>query len=1113
MTAEVKVNASVTATGDEAAAKLKALASNVADAKIELQRAKAEAKALDAEIKALNKSTDSAGKVTADYHNRLRDLTAQETLAADAARKAQVAFDAQARGVTAVHAANGQARASTAQLGQQIGDITQGMAAGTPVATIFAQQAGQVAFALQGMGGVAGTVGTYLSGPWGALMLGAVTILGTMATAYFNVEDSSKKAADGLDEFQKSQSDIGKFIDATTGKLTEQNRILVQNAILTRKKAIEENQAKINAAGGAASAAVERVAKTGTRFIAERHADAPVYDPAIMSAFAASTHDGVLNIVKLKEGFEALAKQRPELEGTLKVIIAQGAAAVDLTKKNAALEAEIGQLEGKNVGATKSTASLIEKQVALATATTALERARAKYAIVQTEGAGIDKAGTAAQEAYRVKLTEAANAVNAAEAAERSVREGRKATTSATIAATKATRDLARAEADRAKLITGIGDDIDKFFAEQIADVRALENRYDPLTAAARDYREEMERIKGLEVSGAITAAQAGTFRAGVAADAAKPTKDVADAYAAAKKQADELDQANARRYEYLANTFYDAFNGRTGDIWSKFKDMGLRTIAELAAQFVLTGQINFGATSAGGIVSSLLGGGSGGGGLLGSAGGISGIATKVGGLLGIGGGAAAGAGLLSAGAGVGLAASAGTAALAGGAGLLGAGGAAIGGSLALGGGALATGGLAAASGVGLASAAGVGGAAIAGGTAAAGGLAAAAAPLLAAAPYIAAALAAGLLIKSLIKKDDWGDASLTTTAAGVSITGQRTHGSGRAATGNSLADAVSAGLAGMAQQLGGTVKEGLALGSIGTNKDSYYYNASGGGFKAAGTQVFKTAEGAVQAALADALNDGAIVTSPAAQAALKKYGGDVNKAVAEAVKVQALEAMLADAANPFLAVFRDFETKAAERVKVATDTGFDLVAIEKLNAEQRTAVVQATLSQATGSVRQLLDDLKFGDRAEGSLGERRAALVAEQNRLAGLVRGGDASQLNGLSSVVQKLLDLDREAGGVAGNFAGSRASSIDLLNELVTQTEDRIKAASSAAQAAANGTADKTAAQLAEIAATGDDQYGVQQQILSELRNLNANFAGGAGGAAGITRSLDLSAFTRVL
>lgn len=1014
MTTELKVNASVTATGDEAAAKLKALAGSVADAKIELQRAKAEAKALDTEIKALNKSTDGAGKVTAEYHNRLREITSAQTLAADAARKAQAAFDAQANGINKVAAASGQARASTAQLGQQIGDITQGLAAGTPVATIFAQQAGQVAFAMQGMGGAIGKVGALLSGPWGAIALGTVTILGSMATAFFKTGDSAKKAGEGLDEFSKRQSNIANFIDATTGALIEQNKTLVRNAVLTREAAIAKSRGEITDTATSAQKLLQ-TSKTGLQQVDPRtnRLTFKFFDKDLGAVAA------IKDIEAQDAALQALAARRPELRDLAAAFSDEAAAAVLAAREIKKNAAEIDQLSGKTTGATKASAGLIEKQVALATATTALERARAAYSIVQAQGDAATKAGTAATEAWRAKLTEAANAVNAAEAAERAATGSRQSLTKETNAAEKATRALAAAEKARAEYLYGISGN--RTASQIVAD--APQRQPDALETITTGIDTKLDK-----------------------AWASKLGNDVGDTAGA----------AFAETASAAASVIGQIIGGKAG--------------STIQSAVQLLGGLKVG--SGGGIGSAI-------GGSAGSAFTQAFTATnqatvkKLGDVLGNVFGSngtkfASMAGSAFAGASQGQFASS------------------------------------------IASAIGIKQNAT--GAAIGGALGTALTPILGPLGPILGGLVGGTLGNLLIKPPK-GSTTVSSSGGNVSQTssGDPTVQKATSALGTGIGSAISA----IAEQLGGSV--GSFKVSIGQSGKYYRVDGSGAGRtdkKKAGVQAFgEDQAAAVQAAIADAIRDGGIAgVSPRVQSALQRYATDVNKAVAEAMKVKGLEDLLANQANPFASAFKDFETQAEARLKVARSYGFDVLAIEKLNAEQRAAVIQQTLSQATGSVRQLLDDLKFGDRAEGSISDRRTALVAEQNRLAGLVRGGDSSQLNGLSSVVQKLLDLDKEAGGVAGGFAGSRASSIDLLNELVTQTEDRIKAASAAAQSAANGTADKTAAQLAELNATSDDQYGVQQMILTELRNLNANFASG-GGAAGITRSLDLSSFTRVL
>jgi hypothetical protein len=64
------------------------------------------------------------------------------------------------------------ARASSANLGAQIGDVTQQLALGQNPAMVFGQQINQIAFAAQNMGGKLGAVATFLATGWGAVITG-----------------------------------------------------------------------------------------------------------------------------------------------------------------------------------------------------------------------------------------------------------------------------------------------------------------------------------------------------------------------------------------------------------------------------------------------------------------------------------------------------------------------------------------------------------------------------------------------------------------------------------------------------------------------------------------------------------------------------------------------------------------------------------------------------------------------------------------------------------------------------------------------------------------------------------------------------------------------------
>ena len=333
-----------------------------------------------------------------------------------------------------------------------------------------------------------------------------------------------------------------------------------------------------------------------------------------------------------------------------------------------------------------------------------------------------------------------------------------------------------------------------------------------------------------------------------------------------------------------------------------------------------------------------------------------------------------------------------------------------------------------------------------------------------------------------------------TWVAPGVDSRLFNSRGEGSGAQGLSLAGAFGNQLSQLASALGGEIRAGLNLGALGFSGDKFFFNPTGGDFKAAGNQRFNSAEEAVAAAVANALSTGAIATTPRVQAVLQRYASNVNQAVAEALKVKDLEQLLEARGNPFAAAFRDFERQAKQRLDVARQYGFDVLEIEKLNADQRAALIRDTLQGATGSARALLDDFRFGDRAGGSVRDRLTSLGGERDRLAGLVRGGDGSQLDALASVIRQIDDLQREAFGATGEAANGRAASAALLQELIDATEARVRAAAEAAQRAAT----QQLGTLQSMDGTLEDLFKLGQRQLGTLQAIAASLAGGGGGGA---------------
>ncbi|MDO7843457.1 phage tail length tape measure family protein [Sphingomonas immobilis] len=145
----------------------------------------------------------------------------------------------------------GQQKAAMQQLSYQISDVSTSFAGGINPMVIFAQQGSQVIQALTLMKGEAGGLIGFLGGPWGAAILGAVSVLGVLIDKQLTAaaaEDAHSKAADLLAAAMKRLSDAA----ADQNHKTEQGiRLDIQAAQTARARAVEElrlAKAKLGAA-------------------------------------------------------------------------------------------------------------------------------------------------------------------------------------------------------------------------------------------------------------------------------------------------------------------------------------------------------------------------------------------------------------------------------------------------------------------------------------------------------------------------------------------------------------------------------------------------------------------------------------------------------------------------------------------------------------------------------------------------------------------------------------------------------------------------------------------------------------------------------------------------
>ena len=123
------------------------------------------------QLQKLISSVDSLRKETEQLKSSNAGLASSTDAVIRNGTRYNNAIDAQSKALR-------QARQGTQQLGMQINDFATSVSTGASPVQAFNQQIGQVGFAMSQMGGIAGKVGAFLAGPWGAAL-----VIGTMAVS------------------------------------------------------------------------------------------------------------------------------------------------------------------------------------------------------------------------------------------------------------------------------------------------------------------------------------------------------------------------------------------------------------------------------------------------------------------------------------------------------------------------------------------------------------------------------------------------------------------------------------------------------------------------------------------------------------------------------------------------------------------------------------------------------------------------------------------------------------------------------------------------------------------------------------------------------------------
>lgn len=566
-----------------------------------------ELQGIEALERALSRKTakeSDATRETQVYLATLRATVDEERQAIAAlTSKAQVLDNLQAEtGQAAVqqarlNATTGHARAGMQQLGFQISDVSQSFASGVSPMVIFGQQASQVVQAVGMMTNkTSGLIG-FLVGPFGAALTAAVTVLGTLYFAH-------NKAGDGADGQGAKEKTL-------TERIKEQNKTLMRNIELQSQRQQGDLQfAKTQL--GLANGEIVKVATSITDVQAQ-------LDGLLNSPLARSKDSAPAEIRRLRAEIESLQKTLAS-KITNRDIAAQTVRAAVVPIINRRID---GQFDKAAAEANRYEDALGKLQVQFT-----------KGQITQAE---------LANGAAKLRREHEAN-TSAIEANTKAARDGNASSRSAGgNGNSRATEDndtaqaLQKQEETRKRISDSIAEDISRLQtvvsldamrargltlqAEQEEALTALRARYRDLldgepAVAAKALGITQDQVlamrEQLRIAEKLTTEQ---VQRNADRDATKQFLSDMELYyqkqeSDKKQKTEEANRKARQQMEDLASFYQRAFQSGGQSIWSDFKRLGKRALAELAAQSTIKLLGGNSAAGGGGVLGGLMGNG-----------------------------------------------------------------------------------------------------------------------------------------------------------------------------------------------------------------------------------------------------------------------------------------------------------------------------------------------------------------------------------------------------------------------------------------------------------------------------------------------------------------------
>lgn len=241
-----------------------------------------------------------------------------------------------------------------------------------------------------------------------------------------------------------------------------------------------------------------------------------------------------------------------------------------------------------------------------------------------------------------------------------------------------------------------------------------------------------------------------------------------------------------------------------------------------------------------------------------------------------------------------------------------------------------------------------------------------------------------------------------------------------------------------VARQLGATVDASRGSVSIGQRDGDFRVDTSGRGTTrvAGGAVDFgKDAEAAIRFAVQDLIQDGVIAGLKASEARLLQAGKDIESAVRDVLEFRSVFDRLREIRDPIGfavdQVGKEFD-RLRDLFRRAGADAAEFAELEELAGIERARAIEDVTRRVVGSLRSLLDDLRFGNNGL-ALRTRQQNALGQFNQLAARVQAGDSSAFDDFADISKQLLDIERQ-------LFGSTQSYFDRLAQITALTEKAV-------------------------------------------------------------------------